>query len=365
MKRVRVRLDKSRSYDIIIGDRIIADIENLIKRLRLGNDAVVITNPAIYSIHNKILLKGLKPSRFYTTTINIPDRETSKSNREAVKLIESIVKKDRGKGIFIAAFGGGVVGDVAGFVASIYKRGVPYIQIPTTLLAQVDSSIGGKVAIDLSSAKNLVGAFYQPRIVVSDVSLLKSLPSRQIRSGLAEIIKYGIIEDAQLFLFLERNIDKILKLNRGCLEHVIYHSSRIKAKIVQKDEYDKKGIRARLNYGHTIGHAIETASGYSKRYSHGEAVGIGMIAAAEIAVSLGILRKRASRRIIALIKRAGLPTTISKALKIDRIVKAQSYDKKIIHGVNRFVLPTRIGKVILYEDIPKRLVYEVIKDRYA
>jgi 3-dehydroquinate synthase len=217
------------------------------------------------------------------------------------------------------------------------------------------------VAIDLSSAKNLVGAFYQPRLVVSDTALLRSLPPRQIRSGMAEIIKYGIIQDRKLFFFLEDNIEKIIGLNKYCLEYIIYRSSVIKARIVQRDEYDKKGIRARLNYGHTIGHAIEAASGYSKLYSHGEAVALGMIAAARIAERLGMLEGGAIERMTNLIKNAGLPTRISKKLTLKNIMKAQRYDKKIIHGTNRFILPAGIGRVKIVENIPLRLISDVIE----
>ncbi len=364
MKKIRVRLDKKRSYDILIGYKIIPRIGSLIRKLRLGDDAVVITNPAINLKYKKTILKGLKPSQFHTSIILIKGSETSKSNREVVGLIERILKLDRGRGVFIAAFGGGMTGDVAGFVASIYKRGIPYIQVPTTLLAQVDSSIGGKTAIDLPSGKNLIGAFYQPRIVVSDIQLLEKLNYRIFRSGLGEIIKYGVIKDKRLFEFLEDNIGRILKRDKDCLEYIIYRSSKIKAKVVQADEYDRKGIRAILNYGHTIGHALEAATGYSKLYYHGEAIAIGMAAAAEIAEKMGILKKTELRRIISLIKKARLPVRISKRLKIDKIMKAQSYDKKIIHGVNRFILPARIGKVGIYENIPKRLIYEVIRNRY-
>ncbi|MBL7069476.1 MAG: 3-dehydroquinate synthase [Candidatus Omnitrophica bacterium] len=366
MKKVRVSLGKKRSYDIVIGYKIASNyLEKLIKKLGLGNEAAVITNPAIHSIHRNAIKGFLKRLKANAATIKIPDRETSKSNRQVIKIIESIVKVDKGRGLFIIAFGGGVVGDTGGFVASIYKRGVPYIQIPTTLLAQVDSAIGGKVAIDLTSAKNLVGAFYQPRLVISDISILRSLPSRQIRSGLAEIIKYGIIKDKRLFKFLERNIKDILKLKRDPLEYVIYRSSKIKAAYVKADERDTKGIRAQLNFGHTIGHAIEAASRYSKLYSHGEAIAIGMIAASEIAVKMGLLKRPSLERITNLIKKGGLPTTISRGLDIKKIMKAQLYDKKIIHGVNRFILPVRIGKANIYEKIPKRLISEVIKNRCA
>lgn len=361
MKRLRVNLGK-RSYDIIIGDGLIGRLSEFIKRLRVGTDAVIITNPAIYSIYIKAIERGLKSAAAKTAVIKIPDTETSKSNREVISIIESIAEVDRARGIFIIAFGGGVVGDVAGFAASVYKRGIPYIQVPTTLLAQVDSSIGGKVAIDLKAAKNLVGAFYQPRLVVSDIDLLKSLPQRQIRSGLAEIIKYGVIEDKTLFGFLEGNIGRILKLDKISLEYIIFRSSRIKANIVGRDEYDKKGIRLRLNYGHTIGHAIEAAVGFSKLYSHGEAIAIGMTAAARIAQKIGALKEKDAQRIEALIKKAGLPVRISKKISINRIMKAQRYDKKMIRGVNRFILPAGIGRVRIHENIPAGLIIEVLKE---
>ena len=264
----------------------------------------------------------------------------------------------------MVALGGGVTGDVAGYVASIYKRGIPYIQIPTTLLAQVDSAIGGKTAIDLPSAKNLVGSFYQPRIVISDIRFLNTLGKRVAISGLGEIIKYGIIEDRRLFVYLEKNIRRIRRFDRDSLEHIICRSSAIKARIVEKDEYDKKGTRARLNFGHTIGHAIESACGYSKQYYHGEAVGIGMITASMIAARKGMLKEDALRRIIGLVKKAGLPTAISRKISMAKIMKAQRYDKKIIHGVNRFVLPLDIGRVKICENIPERLIRAVIKDMY-
>jgi 3-dehydroquinate synthase len=359
VKRIKVNLGE-RSYPIVIGHQILTEIGPIIKRLNLGRDAAIITNPKIWSLCGPRLKRVLK--EYSPVAIKVPDSETSKSNRQVVRIIESIVKIDKGRGIFIVALGGGVVGDVAGFVASIYKRGVPYIQIPTTLLAQVDSAIGGKVAIDLTSAKNLVGAFYQPRLVISDTNLLKSLPRRQIRSGLAEIIKYGIIKDTRLFVFLEENIGSIQRLNDKALEYIISRSSAIKAQVVHLDEYDKKGIRACLNYGHTIGHALEAAAKYSKLYSHGEAIATGMVAAAKIALKTGVLDDLSVRRITNLIKMAGLPVKISKKLRADKIMKAQTYDKKIIRGVNRFVLPTNIGKVKVYEDIPRSLILDVVNE---
>ncbi len=365
MKKVRLSLDKRRSYDILIGHRIVPCLVDLIRGLGLGSDAAIITNPSIYSIHKSSLKKIANSPALTVSVIKIPDTETSKSNRQVVKIIEKVVKADKGKGLFIIAFGGGVVGDVGGFVASIYKRGVPYIQIPTTLLAQVDSAIGGKVAIDLTHAKNLVGAFYQPRLVVSDTNILRSLPMRQVRSGLGEIIKYGMIRDKRLFEFLEDNINGILKLKKESLEHIVYRSAKIKALYVQRDELDTKGIRAHLNFGHTIGHALEAASRYSNLYSHGEAVGIGMIAAARIAVNMGIFNRKDLDRMTALIKKAGLPTRISKKLDTGSIMRAGRRDKKVVRGKNRFILPVGIGRVKIYEDIPEKLICEIIRTLYA
>lgn len=361
MKKFKVRLGK-KSYSIVIGYRILTKLGEVLKRLKIGKDTLIITNSKIWSLYGARLKRALQSQGFNVACEKIPDRETSKSNKEVVRLVGKISRFDKRRGTFVIAFGGGVVGDLAGFVASIYKRGIPYIQIPTTLLGQVDSAIGGKVAIDLDIAKNLVGAFYQPRLVVSDTSLLKSLPPREIRSGLAEIIKYGVIADKRLFLYIETNLKKLLGLNREVLEYTIYRCSKIKAGIVERDEYDQKDIRAILNFGHTAGHAIETAGGYSKLYTHGEAIAIGMVIATDIAFELGILKKENKARIETLIKNAGLPVKIRK-LGLRNIMEAQSYDKKIIHGVNRFVLPVKIGKVGIYEDIPKKLITAITKRR--
>jgi 3-dehydroquinate synthase len=290
----------------------------------------------------------------------VPDSERAKSLALLTRLICRISEDDRNKGVFIVAFGGGVIGDLAGFVASVYRRGVPYVQMPTTLLAQVDSAIGGKVAVDLPTAKNLAGAFYQPRAVLADTGLISSLDPRQIRSGLAEIIKYGVIKDPSLFAYLERNHKKILRREPDALEHIIATSASIKASVVEKDELDNRGLRIILNYGHTIGHAIEAASDFSKRYSHGEAVAIGMAAAADIATGLKILKARDRDRIKSLIRRCGLPTA-AKGVEARRIYGAYLHDKKFIRGRNRFLLPERIGRVRVVERVPEGLVKETIK----
>jgi len=358
MKKIKVRLGK-RSYPIIIGSNILPKIGTILNNLEVGKDAFIITNPKIWSLYGARLTNALKKEAFSVNCEKIPDKETSKSNKQVVRLLEKLSRADKKRGTFIIAFGGGVVGDVAGFVASIYKRGIPYIQIPTTLLGQVDSAIGGKVAIDLDIAKNLVGAFYQPRLVLSDMSFLKTLPSREIKSGFGEIIKYGIIQDRGLFSFIEENLKKLLKLDKKSTEYVIHRCSSIKAKIVERDENDTKALRAILNYGHTIGHGIEAAAKYSKLYKHGEAIALGMIIEASIAASLGILKRGEKERIESLIKNAGLPVKI-RGLKLKDMLLAQSYDKKIIHGVNRFVLPVRIGRVRIVENIPKNVISRAI-----
>ena len=228
----------------------------------------------------------------------------------------------------------------------------------------MDSSIGGKVAIDLSIAKNLVGAFYQPRIVISDTSLLKSLPEREIKCGLSEIIKYSIISSRKFFDFLSGNIESLKKLKRKNINRVILKCCSIKSEIVSVDEKDTKGIRAILNYGHTVGHAIEAATKYSGMYNHGEAIAIGMVAAATISNKLGILSSKELIEIDNLINRAGLPTTI-KGLKISKILDIYRHDKKFIEGVNRFVLPVRIGKVKLVNNIPEKLIENTIEELAA
>jgi len=243
----------------------------------------------------------------------------------------------------------------------VYRRGVPLIQIPTTLVAQVDSSIGGKVAIDLPIAKNLVGAFYQPKIVIADISLLRTLPKREIKCGLAEIIKYSIINSHKFFDFLSRNITSLKKLQTKNIKYTIRKCCSIKSKVVSIDEKDTRGVRAILNYGHTIGHAIEAASGYRGIYNHGEAIAIGMIAAANISNKMGMLSAQEVADIKNIITKAGLPVKIRK-LKSSKIFEALCHDKKFIHGINRFVLPVKIGKVKVVENIPNKFILGAIEE---
>ena len=350
---IKVRL-KGNSYNIVIGNRILPKLGILLKTLSIGQDAVIITNHHVRGLHEKSMIDGLNQNGFSIKFFEVPDSEKSKSAKVAFGLIEKIASYDTKKKIFIIALGGGVVGDFAGYVAAIYKRGIPYIQVPTTLLAQIDSAIGGKVAIDLEVGKNLVGAFYQPKLVFSDTSLLRTLDKRQIRNGLAEAVKYGVIRDKKLFDYIEKNYKQILSLKGKAMTKIVLRCSQIKADVVASDERETKGKRTILNFGHTVGHAIEAASQYS-RYGHGEAVALGMRVASRIACRMGLFNKNESLRIERLLSNIGLPTQI-KGVKLASILKAVAHDKKFHSKENRFVLPIQIGKVEVVKNIPQEII---------
>ena len=322
----------------------------------------MITNKTLKRVYGKTLKRSLNRSGITVKFELVPDSEKTKSSGILLKVLDRIAAYGRRRSPFIIALGGGVIGDLAGFAAAVYKRGVPYLQIPTTLLAQVDSGIGGKVAIDLPAAKNLVGAFYQPKAVISDINVLMSLSPRQVRNGLAEIIKYGVIKDRPLFVYLERNYKKAVGLNKKVLEHLITRSAMIKARLVGEDEFDRKGKRIILNYGHTLGHAIETASFYSNRYNHGEAIAIGMCMAADIALKLNLLKKDDAARIERLLNWCGLSTK-AKGLKFGRIYEAHLHDKKFAGNKNRFILPLTIGSARIVEAVPDRVMAWAVKKR--
>ncbi len=349
MNSVAVKL-KENGYKIVIASRAIAQLPSALTALRIGRDAIIITDKTVARHYGRRVESILKSKGFSAKVMAVPAGEKSKSAGVAMKLIEQIARYDVDRKIFIIALGGGVIGDLAGFVAAVYKRGVPYVQVPTTLLAQIDSAIGGKVAIDLSVGKNLTGAFYQPKLVLSDVNFLTTLDKRQIRNGLAEAVKYGVIMDAKLFVYLEKNYAKFLALDPTVLSKVVLDCSRLKAQVVSKDEKETKGLRMILNFGHTLGHAVENAVHYDK-YHHGEAVALGMRMAAHISVSRGLLSVEDSQRINALLTNIGLPEKI-KGVSHQKILNAMRHDKKFIAGKNRFVLAHRIGKVSVVTGIP-------------
>ncbi len=361
MKSIKVDLG-NRSYDIKIGSGILSQADKFISPLDCGKDAVIITNSLIKQKYGKVLNKAINKlggeSRFFL----IADTEKSKSVASVIAILKQLAVFDHKKDIFIIALGGGVVGDLAGFVASIYKRGINYVQIPTTLLSQVDSAIGGKTAVDLPEGKNLVGTFYQPRVVLSDVDTLSTLSLRQVRNGVAEVIKYGLIRDKELFVFLENNYQKILKLNPQALECIINRCAAIKASVVANDEFDKKDIRAMLNFGHTIGHAIEVALGYAL-YQHGEAISLGMLVASGISQRIGWLNREELLRVENIIKLFGLPSRI-EGVSFEKVFKAHYRDKKFRAELNKFVLLKGIGRAEVKVGIDKAIICSALKERF-
>ena len=359
MKIVKVNLGP-RSYGIFIGKGSVKKLSSILKEYPSKTPIFVVTNKKIRRLHGRKLINAL--SRFGKNILfyEVPDSEKSKSFSIYIKGIEKLAEFSKKIRPVVVAFGGGVVGDLAGFVASTYKRGVPYVQIPTTLLGQVDSSIGGKVAIDTPQAKNITGAFYQPIAVLCDFDFLATLPESEIRNGMAEVIKYGIIKDEALFLFIEKNLPGILRLKASIIEHIVTRCCRIKARVVEKDELDVSGSRAMLNFGHTIGHAIEAVSGYSGSVTHGAAVSMGMLAANRIAFNMNLLNEKDFSRMQKLITSV-FPKKSLKGVETKDVINALSYDKKFISGANRFILAKKIGLVKIVSRIPDSFIKDAIK----
>src|SRR2546430_6858772 len=297
-----------RSYTVSIGNQLLARLGQECKRLYLGQHCAVITDRNVAARYGEAAVESLKACGFEPTLITVPAGETAKSLRMVASCYDQLAGHRLERKSFVVALGGGVVGDLAGFVAATYSRGIDFVQVPTTLLAQVDRSVGGKVGVNLKTGKNLVGAFYQPRFVLCDLETLGTLPVREYRAGLAEIIKYGIIHDVELFRRLEQAIPKLLQREPDTLASVVARCCQIKAGVVGQDETES-GLRAILNFGHTIGHALEAVSGYGK-YLHGEAISIGQVKAAELSRKLRGLRQDEFERIRSLFQRAGLPTQL-------------------------------------------------------
>ena len=343
MKVVKVPLQE-RSYRILVGRSLLSQLGAQCRRLKLGQRGVIVTDDRVGPRYAKTVRDALMAYGFKVETVTLPHGETSKQWKVVQDCYNQLAAARIERGSFVVALGGGVVGDLAGFVAATYLRGVDFVQIPTTLLAQVDSSVGGKVGINLKAGKNLVGAFYQPKLVLCDLDTLQSLPKREFRAGMAEVIKYGIIWDARLFSTLEAQIGSLLKLDATLLEKVVARCCQIKAAVVGQDEKEG-GLRAILNYGHTIGHAIEAITRYGT-YLHGEAISIGQIAAGHLSQSLTGLNAKDAQRIEALFKATGLPTRISlNAGQRKRLLEAMQLDKKVSQGQVKFVLAARLGKV--------------------
>ena len=346
MEKVTVNLGV-RSYDILIKEGILNEIGIILKRHILGRKIMVVTDSNVSPLYSKKILDQLKDAGYCAFLETVEAGENSKSLKTAEKLYVSALEHNLDRSSSILALGGGVIGDLAGFIAATYMRGIDFIQVPTTLLAQVDSSVGGKVAVNLGGVKNIVGAFYQPRLVIVDPQTLITLPDRELREGLAEVIKCGIIWDKDFFFWLEKNIDEIV-FNMKKLIYVIMKSCKIKAEIVEKDEFEK-GIRVLLNFGHTIGHAFESMFGFGSLL-HGEAVAYGMIVEAMLAHKIGLLDKKDVMRIKALIDSA-VPIKRPGDINKSEFLRYLSYDKKNIGKKITFVLPRKIGNAAAYTDI--------------
>jgi len=355
MKKVRVRLG-SNSYNICISPGLLAQTGRQLNKSGFSDKLVIITDTTVKSLHGNALKDSLAKEGFNVTILDVPEGEEQKSLETAGSLYHELSQCHAERNTPILALGGGVIGDLAGFMAATYMRGVPLIQIPTTLVAQGDSSIGGKVGLDHGQLKNKIGAFYQPKLVISDINSLKTLPPEQLTEGLAEVIKHAIIRDDKFFSYLEKNLDRIKSLDDGALEETVYQSARIKAEIVENDERDL-GLRNILNCGHTVGHAIESVSDFDIR--HGDAVAIGMVAEARMSNKMDILGENELTRIEAIIKRAGLPTEIPD-LEVDKLIQAMEHDKKIVGGKIRFVLPGSIGKAFITDEVSPSLIGQAL-----
>jgi 3-dehydroquinate synthase len=331
-----------RSYPIHIGENILSRAGELLQQTDLRGKVAVVTNPTVAQLYLDTVHEGLAKAGFEVIPVLVPDGEEHKNLKSLAVIYDRLISERFERKSCVLALGGGVVGDLAGFAAATYLRGVPYVQVPTTLLAQVDSSIGGKTGVNHQEGKNLIGAFYQPRLVMIDVTVLSSLPQRELVAGLAEVIKYGIIEDPALFGFLEKEMEKLLALDRERLVHTITTSCAIKARVVEKDEREDD-YRAVLNFGHTIGHALEGATGYTQLL-HGEAVGVGMVKAAALSVQEGFCDQRNFERVRKLVKKAGLPLEIPFGVSMQSLIQGMEVDKKSAEGKIKFVMCTGIGK---------------------
>lgn len=354
MEKLRVELGE-RSYEILIDSGNLPFIGERLLRFPVGKKVGVISNSVVSELYSEKVISSLKREGFAPYLILIPDGEIYKDYFWAYHILTRLLELGFDRKSCLIALGGGVIGDITGFVASIYMRGISYIQIPTTLLSQVDSSVGGKTAVNHPLGKNMIGTFWQPALVWIDVDTLDSLSEREFLSGLAEVIKYGIIWDKEFFELLEKNQERILKRDKNLLVSIIKRSCEIKAEVVSKDE--REGfLRSILNYGHTIGHAIETITGYTSL--HGEVVSIGMVYEAKLSNMLGFLNRENFEKIRNIIKNYGLPVELPSLIEPSAMIKTTLFDKKNIDGKIRMVIPEAVGKMkinfeIREEDLKK------------
>ena len=363
MQRIRINLENPRtdSYDIFIGHGIMDRLRSIVDVVAGVDRCAIITDSAVNPLYGKMVMEKLRETALPVDIIEIPAGEASKSMDTVLDVAGQLLAQNISRRSLIIALGGGVVGDVAGFVASIYMRSVPYVQIPTTLLAQVDSSVGGKTGVNLLQGKNLLGTFYQPKTVFIELSMLDTLSDDDFRNGLAEVIKYGIISDYEIFELLEHQRDAIQKRRPDLIQTLVERSCKTKAEIVENDEREA-GQRRVLNFGHTLGHALEAASDYE--LSHGQAVATGMVAAANISHRLDYLDEASCGRITDVIKQYGLPTRIGQGSAFDseKLLSFVTADKKTVAGQPHFVLVKGIGTPFVTAEVPSGTITDVIEE---
>jgi 3-dehydroquinate synthase len=355
MPNITVNLPQD-SYAIAIAPDSLKQLGSQMKQLNLGNKVLLISNPEIFAHYGATCLASLKEAGFDTYTHLIPAGESHKHIQSIQQVYDVAQANHLERSSTFVALGGGVIGDMTGFAAATWLRGVNFVQVPTSLLSIVDASVGGKTGVNHPQGKNLIGAFYQPKLVAIDPNLLQTLPLQEFRAGMAEVIKYGVIWDADLFTKLEQHnqLDSLEHVGSTLLETIVTRSCQAKAEVVGQDEKEA-GLRAILNYGHTIGHAVESLTHY-QQFVHGEAVAIGMVAAGKIAVEMNLWTQAEADRQNALIIKAGLPTEIPPQLAIAEILETIKSDKKVSAGKVRFILPTAIGKVIITDQVTPEII---------
>ncbi|RUM87832.1 MAG: 3-dehydroquinate synthase [Thermodesulfatator sp.] len=354
-----LRVETAEPYEILIGGGLLTDLPEDLPRVLSTRNLALITDETVRDLVTEDLARILIEKGFRAEIFSFPAGEASKTMETVVQLAQDMVRAGFDRRSAVLAVGGGVVGDVAGFLASIYLRGVPYVQIPTTLLAQVDSSVGGKTGVDLPEGKNLLGTFYQPRRVYIDYGVLSTLPLAHLRNGLAEVVKYGAALSRELFKFLELQAERLLSYDPEALEHIIYESCRLKAWVVSQDEREA-GLRRVLNFGHTLGHALEAALNYE--ILHGEAVAVGMVAAARLSEALGVAEEPVAEKLKTLLSRLGLPVGLPNDLDPESLLGFLAADKKVWHGRLTMVLLRRIGEFLFFQDPPKEKLREILRD---
>ncbi len=363
MRHIALKNTHPPSDIFIFSGNIQRNFIKILKEFNLPGKALVVSNPTVYRFYGKQIKNHLSSLNKRVYFQIVPDTEKAKTLRYFQVIMKKAVEVDRLGDLFFVSLGGGVMGDLVGFASSVYRRGTPYIQIPTTLLAQVDSSLGGKTALDLPFAKNMVGTFWQPRVVISCVDFLNTLPFATFAEAFSEVVKYGVIKDRNLFILLEgQSNPHALRKKKSIIEEIVWRCAYIKSQIVNKDEKEEKGLRTILNFGHTVGHALEAATSFSG-YSHAQAVAIGMAVATSISVDMGLCKSSLLERLEGLLGKFDLPCYIKKRVSLFKIMECLLRDKKFKSGKIKMVLPLDVGRVRVIEEVPLSLIRKSIRRR--